>query len=352
VGSLTRGLMAIGVLWSLAVTPSALAASACNEDVAVDRRPKKLELDTRYPGGPLNNAGEAWVQLAFTVTPGGTAENVYVVDAVGSQLFQNESMASVAKSRWEPAQLGGKPVAFHRSGFAFEYRISDRGRAGVHNLATRNYDIALANRKQGEYRRSADLLLTTMKMPLNLYEFATTSYGLTVSYLGLGDRRRALRHIRHTVIGEGAFADSGQRSSALAMAAELAAQDNSLHESLCNFELLKDQYPNFAPGALLQGAIARAERDVNSAAPVRTEVEIVEPVREEVAPSWVHRVLRRSLAFSATQGTLKSARVVCPTAVIERAFPIGGPIEVDLSVGACTLIVYGAPGARFVLEER
>jgi tetratricopeptide (TPR) repeat protein len=295
----------------------------------------------------MNNAGEGWVSLQFTVTPAGTAENISVVDAIGSELFWQESAAAIAKGKW-----AAQPHAHHFAAFHFQYLITGENRAGVHNLAARDYDLALANRKRGDYRRSIEILQNTMKMPLNMYEFATTSYGLTVSYLGLGDWRRALRHARHMAIGDGEFADKGQVRSTLSMAAELAAQDNSFHESLCYASVLKTKLPDFVPSARLKNALARAEQEIGAATPVRTEVEIVEPVRVGLPSVWSHRVLRRSLTFGPVQGVLKNARVVCPRAVVDRPFPITAPIDVDTSGGTCLLYVYGEPGARFAIEER
>ncbi len=340
----------LAVLFTVLVTASAwpaLAADPCDDGDGITKPPKRLELDMRYPGGPLNNAGEGWVNLQFTVTPAGTAENISVVDAIGSDLFSRESAAAIAKGKWE-----AQPQAHHFAAFHAQYLITGDNRSGVHNLADRDYNLALANRKRGDYKRSIEILQNTMTMPLNMYEFATTSYGLTVSYLGLGDWRRALRHARHMALGEGEFADKGQRRSTLAMAADLAAQDNSFHESLCYASILKQKYPDFVPSARLKDALARAEREIGQATPVRTDVEIVEPVRAGLRPVWSHRVLRRSLAFGPVQGVLKNARVVCPRAIVDRPFPITAPIDVDTSGGTCLLFVYGEPGTRFALEER
>lgn len=92
----------LAVLFTVLVAASAWPASAadpCDDGDSIAKPPKRLELDMRYPGGPLNNAGEGWVNLQFTVTPAGTAENISVVDAIGSDLFSRESAAAIAKGK-------------------------------------------------------------------------------------------------------------------------------------------------------------------------------------------------------------------------------------------------------------
>jgi TonB family protein len=344
--------VALAVALQAAFASSGRAESLCKVPRPdLDRFAERIELDTRYPSGQEFDLGEGWVRLGFTVTPQGAATDIRVMDALGSPSFVRASTEAVAKSRWRPAVRRGQPIAFHRA-FEFEYRMRGENRAGVHNLATRNYDIAYANRQRGDYRRSVDLLLDTLKLDLNMYEYSTVSYGLIVSYLGLNDRRRALRHARHASIGGGGFADKGQRRGALAYAAELAGVDNSFRESVCLYELLKEKYPDFTPSPALQQVLATAERELRATTPLRTDVEILEPLREEVAPAWGRQVFRRTLSFSGAQGGLKSIRVVCPTHVVERNFPITEPIDVDQSVGACTLYIFGDPGSKVVVDER
>lgn len=339
-------------LFVVAAAPPALALDACKgEKIYLNRLTKRVELDTRYPPGKEEDLGEGWVQLHFTVTPEGRAEDVSVTDAIGSIQFVVASRESILQSKWEPAVRLGAPVAMHQR-FEFEYRMRGENRAGVHNIATRNYDIAYANRRNGNYKQSVEVLLRTLELTLNLYEYTTTSYGLALSYLGLGDKRRALRHIRHAVIGEATNIDRGVRRSALALAAELSAQDNSFRESLCFFDTLKRNFPDFVPSAQQQAEIERATRELSTATPIRTEVELIESAREDVAPMWRHAILRGTLTFSGVQGAITRARVSCPVSQIDFAFPLKSSIDVDRSVGPCVLFVFGEPGARFVLEER
>lgn len=345
------GAGALVVLLSVA-SPSARAANPCYDGVTgFDQRAKRTELDTRYPSSKADDLGEGWVLLRINIAPDGHAQDVWPIDAVGSTQFVVASMESVAKSKWNPAVRGGSPTPYSLE-FAFQYRMVGENRAGVHNMATRNYDIAYADRRNGNYKASVDVLLRTLAFTLNMYEYATISYGLTVSYMGLGDRRRALRHIRHSAISDAEFADKGQRRSTLALAAELAIQDNSFHEGLCAFKLLKERYPDFVPSAQLQTQVDRATREITSSTPITTDVEMIESLRANVAPVWRHRILRRTLTFSRVQGALTRARVACPTSITDHAFPLSRAVEVDTSAGSCMLYVFGEPGARFVLEER
>jgi hypothetical protein len=174
-----------------------------------------------------------------------------------------------------------------------------------------------------------------------------------MSHLGLGDRRRALLHMRHAAIEDGNFVDTGLIRSTFAILAELEVRDGNPRAAVCAFATLKKKRPDYQPTAQLLEVIAAARTTLDGGAPVRSEVEIVENGRDDmIASRWSHPVLRRSLQFSALQGVVKTYRVTCPTHVLEGSISGSGAIDVDQTIGSCTLEVYGDPGAKFVLEEK
>jgi len=318
---------------------------------ALDQSPKRSGIELRYPKGQVSMLGEGWVRLGFTVTPTGDVQGIWLIDIVGAPIFAHAASGALAKSKYAPAVHGGRPVEFHGE-FDAQFMIEGKNRAGTHAVVGSNYDKAKVYRDLGDHQRSVEILQESLKLTLNMYEYAITSYGLTVSYLGLKDYRRALLHVRHAAVGDAEFADRGQRKSALALLAELEARDGNFRASLCAFESLKKKYPDFQPAARLEELLATARRELTAATPVETQVELVESGREDLPAMWSHAVLRPALQFKAVQGRLKSFRLACPTAEIEGDFPVLHPVNVDRGVGECRLYVFGDPGAKFVLVEQ
>jgi TonB family protein len=305
-----------------------------------------------YPQGQESMLGEGWVELAHTITPSGDVTNIRLIDLVGAPVFAHQASGALSKAKFAPVTVSGKPVSWNAR-YTFRYLIEGKNRAGVHAKVSGSYDAAAAARKFGAYDRSLRILLETNKLTLNLYEYALTSYGLAMSYLGLGDRRRALLHMRHAAIGDGDFVDTGLIRSTLAILAELEARDGNPRAALCVLATLKKKRPDYAPAAQLLEMIAAARAALDGGAPVRNEVEIIESGRDEmILPRWSHPVLRRTLQFTALQGAVKNYRITCPTHVLEGVVFGSGAIDVDQTIGSCALEVYGDPGAKFVLDEK
>lgn len=350
----TRLLFAVALLLlSASQTASAQSASACKVPAPpVDAAPRPIERsEFPYPAGQVTMLGEGWVRLAFTVTPGGEVAGVRVVDIVGAPIFAHAAARSLKASKYTPALLGGRPVAYN-SVFDATYVIEGKNRAGVHAKIGSSYDAAAAARKFNDFERSLRILQEANELTLNLYEYTLTSYGMAMSYLGLGDRRRALLQLRRTAIGGGKYVDKGVVRSTFALLAELEARDGNPRAALCAFETLKQNVPAYQPPQTLLDVLAGAERDLKGAASVRTDVELVEPGREEIPIHWSHSLLRDTFSFAAVQSGVKTYRVTCPTAVIEGEVATTGTVRVGRSAGACTLDVFGALGATFALVEQ
>jgi hypothetical protein len=350
----TRSLFVVAcLLLSASQTASAQPAGACKAAPApVDAAPRLIEKPAfPYPTGQVTMLGEGWVRLAFTVTPLGEVANLRVVDIVGAPIFAHAAARSLKAARYSPAMLGGRPVAYN-SIFDITYVIEGKNRAGVHAKIGGSYDAAAAARKFNDFERSLRILQEANKLTLNLYEYTLTSYGMAMSYLGLGDRRRALLQLRRTAIGAGKYVDKGIVRSTFALLAELEARDGSPRAALCAFETLKQKMPAYQPSQSLLDVLAGAERDLTGTLPVRTDAELVESGREEIPTQWSHGLLRDTFSFAALQGGVKTYRVTCPTTVIEGDVATAGTVRVGRSAGACTLDVLGDVGATISLMEQ
>lgn len=337
---------------SPAPTKSQSSSSSCGgQDYTGISKPAKriASAKIRYPQRELSEMGEGWVQLDYTISSEGIPVDFRVVDALGDPIFGVLAADGYSKARFEPAQIDGKPVVFNFLHLEVFFQVEGPNRVGIHPEFDRNTDRAQRFRKEGKFADSLASLREILKLKLNLYERATTAFGLAVTYVGLNDRRRALKHIRHATIDAGSFADRGLRENALAMRAELEGRDGNPVDALCAFQDLKEQYPNHPVSPALQSVIDRARSDLEGKMPLRHEIELVETERPDIQPMWYHPLVRRSFKI---EGAAKSFRLVCPTVVMEKLVSQPIDVKLDESAGWCNLYVSGDAGAKFTLEER
>ena len=64
-----------------------------------------------YPEAARKRGIEGWVELAFTVTPNGTVEDVEVRNASPANVFEDAAMRAIRGWRFEPVERNGEKVA-------------------------------------------------------------------------------------------------------------------------------------------------------------------------------------------------------------------------------------------------
>lgn len=312
-------------------------------------RVKKPEL--RYPNSELGRLGEGWAQFDFTIDEFGAPVDFRVVDGLGAPVYSKLAIEGVSTARYEPAERDGKKVGVNISDFNVYFQVEGENRAAVHGVVDMAYETAFNLRKQGKLQESLDRLRQSFKGTLNLYEQATLSFGIAISYKGLGDFRRALVHARRATANEGIFADRGIRRNAFILLSELHARDNNPADALCSFAVVKKLDPEYQPEPMLASLLDAARQTHLGSAPVQTEVQLVESERADVGASWYHPVLRRNVSIKPIEGKLDSYRLWCPTTKVVQPVGVGASIVVDEANSPCMLYVYGDAGARFVVDE-
>jgi len=65
----------------------------------------------RYPTAAMRSNQEGWVELSFTITPGGDVSDVKVVDAQPRHVFDRAAIDAVSRWKYQPATQDGTPIA-------------------------------------------------------------------------------------------------------------------------------------------------------------------------------------------------------------------------------------------------
>ena len=352
--ALVGAVMAAGILLSFspAFADDSPPCGRIIPGIVLDR---KLELAVRppisYPGGQENFWGEGWVALEFDVGTDGIPTNFRVADALGAASFIQSAISAWGAARYEPAVHRGAPIATHGATVEVRYLIEGENRADTHAVFATNYDRAYKLRQAGRHREAAAVLKQTLGTTLNLYELATLSYGLAVTYNALGDRHRAFYHISHALIESGEFADKGVRRAAFVMGIELAAQLNMAGTTACWYEYLIEQYPDVKNDKRLRDLAEGMQQIVAGSSPLHTEVELVETNHPGVPTRWDHLLLRRSATLTTVSGNVSEVQVSCQTTAWRKQ--AGARLEISLPpIERCTIAVQGDVGARFTFDER
>lgn len=87
-------------------TANTATASAAGTHPAVLLR----NVPPRYPTTAVRANQEGWVEVAFTVTPEGTVDDVKVVDAEPRHVFDRAATEAVSRWKFQPATQDGNPV--------------------------------------------------------------------------------------------------------------------------------------------------------------------------------------------------------------------------------------------------
>ncbi len=305
-----------------------------------------------YPRSEVMELGEGSVDLEFKITAEGVPTDFRVRDAIGNPKYGELAIAGFKGARYEPTVLDGKTLPVNVLSQIVDFRIEGENRVGVQVAAGNATEEAIRLRKEGKFAESLAVLQALSGRSLNLYEATTRAYGLAMSYKGLNDRRRALREIRRATINEGQYIDKNLRHAAFVAQVELEATDNYFLASVCTFERMRYAFPHKELDPILFETFKKAVVQLAGTAPVRSEVEIVETDRSDVPPHWMHGLTRSTFDIVDIVGKLRSVKLVCPAANLDRE--ITGTLRVNVEVSKitnCILYIFGDPGAKFVLLE-
>ncbi len=69
------------------------------------------KLDVQYPARALQDNVEGWVELSYTVGPGGSVSNVKILNASPPRTFESSASKAVSRLRYQPVIQGGKAIS-------------------------------------------------------------------------------------------------------------------------------------------------------------------------------------------------------------------------------------------------
>lgn len=84
-----------------------------------------VTIEPMYPGDALRDGKQGWVTLSFNVSKDGTVNNVRVVKAKPSRIFNRAAMTALYKWKFRPEMVSGQAVEVKNQEVTLEFNIED-----------------------------------------------------------------------------------------------------------------------------------------------------------------------------------------------------------------------------------
>jgi protein TonB len=79
-----------------------------------------------YPPEAARKGIEGSVDVSFTISPQGKVDDVTVINAVPSEVFNRAAIAAVRRWKYEPKTVNGVPVEAHQQ-LRLQFKLDPRG---------------------------------------------------------------------------------------------------------------------------------------------------------------------------------------------------------------------------------
>ncbi len=232
------------------------------------------------------------------------------------------------------------------------FRLRGPRREANHEQFIRQYNRSRLLLQGKRYDEAIAIMEDAFKARLNLYETTMGSFMLAIAYAQKGDWQRALFHIRHAVIEDGAYLEKSLRVIAFASQVELEVRHGNLAEAKCAFHQLRTiDSPSALGESKAAKMIATIDATLSNPKPLVTSATLATHPLLESAAVWRHQMLRPKFSFAEINGEVKSFRLACVGGSQEASVNLKTQWNVPSQSGRCLLRVEGETGATFRLIE-
>lgn len=302
-----------------------------------------------YPAMARSRAQEGWVQLSFVIGADGRVVDPVVQDSSGLPAFERAAIKAAASMRYSPATVDGKPVEQCAAGLRIRFRLAGMPLGATRGFAARFRD-AEAALAAGDAARAAVIAGEIEAQGVsNNYE-STRLFVLQAQIREAGSDNVGALALLERVMCSG-----------------LDSLEPETRRDLLRTTFWKSIRLQRWPVALRAAEfMKRAERedpDVSRAlAEVRAAVAGPLPLTfpgeigyrsgaQEGPANWQHELLRREFAFDRIDGPVGDFEIRCDWRRLRAKVNTTDAWRIPDSWGACTILVFGEPGARLRLVE-
>jgi len=345
----------VGALAFLSYSPRAQADDTAQSSLESGTWAKRISrASPQYPEREARKGVEGWVDVSFVISPEGVVDDLIVDASSGRKTFENETLRSVRKWRYEPATLDGKPVEqCHtkvRIIFALEHKRTKRG---ARSRFKKEYAKASAFLEQGELEEAKQTIDEIEKEHVTtLYESSRVWILRAMVSEKEGDTSKQLDSLTRAISGENVYVEKNVYLGALSKTLGLELDLKHYADALGTIERLKkldldDGMAKRLDQLKIEIEAIRADERV-----IAIDATIGESREEhDGAGTWRHTLLRRTTGIEDISGTLERVELRCEWHRVKAKPAKDRAWRIPPEWGDCSIYVIGEPGSTFQLLE-
>ena len=289
---------------------------------------------------------EAYAVVRYTVTPEGAVKDPVLEKLAGPQDFADNALEAVKTWRYQPATADGVPVeANWRAEVAYFFNPPEKGAREETYHAYKQAQNLIGDKKYDE--AIAVLLKALDAQRLNFYEREMLSFLVAVAYDGKGDYLTARDYAEDATLFDARFLSARGREAAIRLLVKLDAVTGQFAEAGEWYEKLKKYVRLGAddPETKIMDVLNQRLNDPKL-------ITVVGRIPQSgYPPVWSHILMRRHFLFPQAEAGVDRLALDCDRNRIESPISTAAEWHVPKSWSNCRLLVYGTPGARFMLTE-
>ncbi|MBT8142428.1 MAG: hypothetical protein HKN88_02730 [Gammaproteobacteria bacterium] len=334
------------LLTTLFILFSSMSLVAAETDSQETKSAKPLDTVTLpFPSELRISGNEGWVQLAYIVDKEGNVKDPIIEASVGGMPFEKTAIEALQSLKYSPAIFKGSKVEEAVSGEVVEFLLEqtfegvDQGFSNTYtNLldATRTGDKAAADAAFAKLEASQDLTVHEISMleVMRAYRAAES-----------GDQVKQLQHLRKASVRDGMHLSKEMLSTVLQTRFALAAKQSLFHEAFYAYNLLEQIDPENDKLTTLAMAMVPMQKAIETGNLIKVDATIGD------LGYWTYTPMRRVFAFAAAEEGVKEFEPRCARKNQRFTVTTTSEWKIPDSWGACTVVIYGTPGAKFSLYE-
>lgn len=336
---------AYAVIPMLSFVAAVHAAEEAQSPIAVDlyKGPKGIDLQgAPYPESERKSGAEGWVLVNLMIDPEGKPYEMAVADSTGNPVFEKAALAQVAKWRFEPATMNGKPIDASSS-VKLQFQLT--GETGMRPAFAHLYKDVLKAVEAGD-RESADSRLARLEA-LNLYEDAFRGIARYMYCRKWCTQSEQLEALRRAIAGERSprYLPKDVFVSTLqgALSLEIRLQDYA--RALQTWETLS------ATG-LDDATRAKWQKSIDEIQALRTNDQAY-AVSGDFGDrsSWFYQLLKRKFQVEVASGAIAEIKLRCDRQYVFFRFDPQLQYTISGSDQGCWMQMVGQPGTKFRLIQ-
>ena len=318
---------------------------------------KKAELTTAdkpvYPRLAQQENREGWVLIDFDIDQNGKVQNATVLDSVGGHVFELAAVNSVARSRYEPAQLDGKAVLQGRNTTYVTFAINTRTRGSTKRFANRYNDI-LDLITDNQIERADALALSAFdEWPMNLYELSKLWSLRAQLALIQNDVLSAESALQRATANNGEWLDKQNYKSLMLAKVHIEIETGQFEAAIESFKKLLELKPKSSEQLTQTTAVIESLKEIITGNQTLATDGLIRPRSGCVACEnrWSFQPVRRKFTIEDIDGELLAVNMICDRARVSTAFVSEIEWIIPPQFGTCRVDVLGSPETTFRVHQ-